>query len=261
MWRRNNMGDETQKEYKATSSAGILEHIRKTSNEVGDHFDRVYGDFLQEQGEEIALSYNTLHSLINNEEFVKSESNFQAALLFWRSLNSYISALELFRRGYLNEPQLITRNILEMIASAHDIYLYPGKLKLLRENKYDSRTSISIAKKVLPSIGKSYGITSNYIVHISLLRSAPQGDYDRGSLWIGGGFKEDQRLFHYSVMMGLLETLVSVSEMIEITFKEWLLEFRYEKKSGNGTPKTQLPERIGKLLSGVISKFQALTKK
>ena len=250
----------TQKEHKVISSEGILEHVRKTSNDVGDHFDRIYNYFLQEQSEEIAIYYNTLDILINNEEFIKSQSNFQAALLFWRSLNSYIVALELFRRGYLNEPQLITRNILEMISSAYDIYLHPEKLKLLRENKYDSTASITIAKKVLPSIGKAYGITSNYITHISLLHSAPQGDYDRGSLWIGGGFKEDQHLFHYTVMICLLETLVSINEMIELTFGKWLPEFRYERKNENGVPKTQLPERIGKLLFGTISKFQDLTK-
>ena len=94
-----------------------------------------------------------------------------------------------------------------------------------------------------------------------MLHSAPQGDLDKGSLWIGGGFDENQRLFHYSAMMGLLETLVLINEMIEITFSDWLSEFRYERKNEGGVSKTQLPTRIEKLFFGIISKFQDLTLK
>jgi hypothetical protein len=66
-----------------------------------------------------------------------SDADFQSALLFWTALNAYLVAVELFRRGYNKEPQMLIRNVLEIFSAAYDIHANPEKLDMLRKGRKD----------------------------------------------------------------------------------------------------------------------------
>ncbi len=111
-----------------TTKEDIVEIIHKKSNDIAEHFDSFFlkeGELL---AEDIAISFNSLHEIIDREEENQvSDADYQSALLFWTALNSLIASIELLRRGYLKEPATLSRHILEIIGTAYDIHLHPEK--------------------------------------------------------------------------------------------------------------------------------------
>ena len=215
----------------------VLNHIKLISNSVANDFDNNYQKIFEDFSEDIAESQNTLISLINKDEENKlSDADFQSAIFLYNGLTSIIASIELFRRGYLNEPQVILRNVLEIISSAYDIHINPDKYIKYKNHKYDSTNAISVATKIIPHMGQSYGLLSKYVTHISVLHIAPKGnmDKDNPTFWVGGGFKKEHAEYHFSVLTAIRDTLSLLNEFLEIIFYDKLEQHSYIAKDENG---------------------------
>ncbi len=214
----------------------ILSHIRIGSNSVAEHFDRIYGHTVDVFGVEIAHGLSALRdNLFNNLHNIDllSEADYQSASAFWSSINTLIAAMDLMRRGYWKEPGALHRNALEMASAAYDLHANPSKLESFLKGTFDSKKSITVAKKVRPEIGVMYGIFSDVFAHTNVANSQPQrtSGMDGIKFWIGGGFKESDIKTHMTVIPSMGLTILIVNMLAEISF-QGLMPSRLWEKDG-----------------------------
>lgn len=226
-----------------TTKETIVEHLSKTSNKISLEIDKLYSVELEEIAEEMAFNYQLLEDIINREDqTIISDEDFQAALLLWTALNTYLSAIELFRRGYVKEPPMLIRNILEIVCAAYDLHCNPTKLKILRErpNDFDSKKSIKIAKKINPIIAQMWGMLSSHYSHVSVLHTVPH----QSGLCIGGIFKtKDQKNTICGLLPPLNLTIESLGSIAELIFIEQIEKPRFWIKQANGDLISTMPDK------------------
>mgnify|MGYP001558710075 CR=1 FL=1 len=209
----------------------ILNQLNSISNDIAKAFDALYSQELTEIAEEMAISYQILHDIINREDQSRiSDADFQSALLFWTALNTYLSAIELFRRGYNKEPQMLLRNVIETFSAAYDIHVNPKKLAILlnKPKDFNSKQSVKVAKQIHPVISQMWGNLSGRFSHVSIMHTVP---HRTAPLCVGGLFEpKDQD----AVVCGILSVLNLVMEImgsvLEFTFIAELQSPRFWKK-------------------------------
>lgn len=221
----------------------ILEQLSKTSNEISLEIDKLYSIEIEEIAEEMAFNYQLLENIINREDQTTiSDEDFQAALLLWTALNTYLSAVELFRRGYVKEPPMLIRNILEIVCASYDLHCNPDKLKILRErpNDFDSKKSIKISKKINPIVAKMWGMLSSNYSHVSVMHTVP---HQKG-LCIGGLFNiRDQKNTICGLLPPLNLTIESLGSITELIFINQIKKPRFWIKQTNGDLIATMPDK------------------
>lgn len=222
----------------------ILRQLASTSNDISKEIDKTYAQELSYMAEEMAVSYQILHDIINREDQSKiSDADFQSALFFWTALNTYLASVELFRRGYNKEPQMLIRNVIETFSAAYDIHKNPEKLNILRQKpkNFDSKQSIKIAKEVHPSIGQMWGILSGSFSHVSMFHTLP---HRKTPLCIGGLFDpKDQLVAICGILPPLYLVLDILNSILEITFISEVLTPRFWKKTSQDTYEYAVPDK------------------
>jgi hypothetical protein len=239
----------------------ILRQLGSTSNDIAKKIDEMYSQELEEITSEIALSYQILHDIINRDDQSKiSDADFQSALMFWTSLNTYLASVDLFRRGYNKEPLMLIRNVLEIFSAAYDIHLYPGKLKILcqKPNDFDSKQSIKIAKKVDPKIAQMWGNLSSQFSHVSIFHTVP---HQTTPLCIGGLFDPNDSM---AVICGILPqlnlVLESLGSILELTFIKEINSPRFWEKISDDSYKSILPKANAERMRRITEKMEKLLK-
>lgn len=221
----------------------ILRQLHSTSNEIAEKFDALYSEEINWVAEELATSYQILMNILNHEDQSKiSDADFQSGLLFWTALNTYLSALELFRRGYYKEPNMLMRSVLEIFSAGYDIHLNPQKLETLRKrpNDFDSKQSIKIAKKIHPEIAKIWGQLSSSFSHVSLLHSVP---YRTAPFCVGGLFDgKDQNPIICSILPMFTLTLDIFNSVVELVFIKMIPKPRYWTEVSEDSYAYSIPE-------------------
>jgi len=224
----------------------ILDQLRSTSNDIAKEFDTVFDLELTEFAEEMAISYQILHDVTNRVDQSRiSDADFQSALLFWTALNTYLGAIELFRRGYSKEPQMLLRNILEIFCAAYDIHKNPEKLVILRNNPkdFDSKKSIGIVKKINPLIAQMWGKFSGSFSHVGIFHTLP---HKTAPFCIGGLYNPEEKK---AVLCGLIAPLNLVldclNSTLELAFVTEIANSRFWKQ---GSPSGYIFSRSKKSL-------------
>jgi len=214
----------------------LFNQLRSTSNKIAQEFDILYSQEISDIAEELAISYQILFDILNKEDQSKtSDNDFQSALLFWTALNTYLSGVELFRRGYSKEPQMIMRNVLEIFASAYDIHIHPEKFNILQNDpkNFDSKKSIAAVKGIHPVIGNMYGHLSDKFSHVSEVHTVPH--YSKNPFCIGGLFDSNERKVTICSLLPILTlTLNVLNSVIEITFINEISDSRFWKTGADG---------------------------
>lgn len=215
----------------------ITDHIYQRSNEVATDFYREFGGIIDDLANDIAISFTILADATDRDSKDElSDADFQSAHLFWTALNTILSAMELFIRGYSKEPAVLTRSALEVASVACDLHLNPSKLSDFRLRKFKSTESISVVKAVLPVIGSMYGQLSDIYAHVSLIHSLPQGSYqpNRKTMWIGGGFSKEHKKFHLLALSNLVMTIDVVNELLEFVLRLEIPDRRFWQDVDDG---------------------------
>jgi hypothetical protein len=215
----------------------VLRQLKTTSNEIAQKFDEIHHSDLDVIAQELAISYDTILNAINDQENKLSDNDFQSALLYWSALNSILSAIDLLRRGYLKEPQMLVRNSLEVFAVAYDFHANPERYDSFIANpkKFESTRSISEIKKVHSIIGQWYGMLSKSFTHVSHLHILPHKNTE--GLCVGGILEvHDQSMVKIEIM-ATLGTLDVLSSVLELTFVSRIATPRYWKQTEPGAYK------------------------
>lgn len=235
-----------------------------TSNEIAKKIDVLYSQELSEIYEEMATSYEILLQILNREDQSKiSDADFQSGFLFWTALNSYLSAIELFRRGYNKEPQMLLRNVIEIFSAAYDIHINPDKLTTLRykPNYFDSKKSINTIKKIDPKISQLWGQLSSTFSHVSVFHTVP---HRTAPFCIGGLFDpKDQEPAILGILPPFNIALDLLNSVLEFTFFDHIPHSRFWEKISSKVYKHSLPKkniergkRLMKKMEGALNNFK-----
>jgi len=213
------------------SKETILAQLKTTSNEIAVAFDERYETEINDIATELATSYKTLFSIINKEDQGSiSDQDFQSATLFWTGLNTILSAVDLFRRGYSKEPQMLLRDALEIFASAYDIHKDIEKYKQLTENpkQFDSTKSIKVVKEIHPILGKFYGLLSEKFAHVSTMHTVPH--LSDTPFAIGGMYDPKKQ---HTIILGLTSFILTVdilNSVLEIALIKYIEKPKFWKR-------------------------------
>ena len=214
----------------------VLAGLQITSNEIAVAFDKRYEAEINDIATELGKSYDTLFSIINKEDqSTVSDQDFQSATLFWTGLNTILSAVDLFRRGYSKEPQMLLRDALETFAAAYDVHKDINKFKQLTENPkdFDSTKSIKVVKEIHPILGNFYGILSGSFAHVSTMHTVPH--LSDTPLAIGGLFDPKKQ---HTIVLGLTTFILTVdvlNSVLEFSLIKYIDEPKFWKKINNNT--------------------------
>lgn len=240
----------------------ITDHIYEKSNAVASDFYREFGSVIDSLAEDIAISFTILADATDrNPEDEVSDADFQSANLFWNALNTELSAIELFIRGYMKEPAVLTRSALEIAMVACDLHLNPDKLSFFYAGKLQSTESIGVIKQVIPAIAPMWGQLSDYFAHVSLLHVLPQGSYkdDRVAKWVGGGFSKEHEKSHLFILSILTMTLDVVNDLIEFSLLSEIPDRRFWEDVEGGVvykPLQRIRDRSNVLMEKINDIFE-----
>ncbi len=190
------------------SKETIISALKEESGHISEAFDKKYLVEIEDLANELAHSYDILYFVINRDnQSTVSDQDFQSACLFWTGLNTILAGVDLFRRGYNKEPQMLLRDALEIFASAYEIHKDINKYKQLVNDpqSYDSTKSIKVVKEIHPILGHYYGILSDRFAHVSTMHLVPHSSDT--PLAIGGLYDPKRQ---HTIVLGLISFLLTV---------------------------------------------------
>ena len=191
----------------------VLRHFKETLTNIHKEFDAAHHSELKELSEYISKIYSILAKVINysNQNLI-TDVQFADAMMLWRGTNTIIASFELVRNGYGIEPLVTLRNALETSCTAIDLFKNPTKYEAFKEKRYKSSNSIIEAKKIIPVIGKFYGMLSNSYSHVSFASLLPQyykDETDTVVLTTGGVYVKENE-WNLNINLSLISFILSI---------------------------------------------------
>jgi hypothetical protein len=100
----------------------------------------------------------------------RRESAPDVIVLQLNALSTTLGAIELWRRGLLNQEAILLRNAIETLATAAVLYGDEASYRRYKKGQFDSAKALTTVKKVWPVIGsmlaKADGFFSNEFVRL-----------------------------------------------------------------------------------------------
>ncbi|MGQ3082523.1 MAG: hypothetical protein ACT6SF_08750 [Hydrogenophaga sp.] len=92
--------------------------------------------------------------------------------LLMNAANSFAAAVAVLRMGYVLQPGIILRSLLEAVSTALHLLQNPKDLHAYKSHTLQSPKTIAAAKKALPPFGLLYGSFSDNFAHIGHLHKS-----------------------------------------------------------------------------------------
>ncbi|PXX78844.1 hypothetical protein [Rivihabitans pingtungensis] len=114
------------------------------------------------------LLYSGLRLAHRNDEALESK----CAQLLLNASSSFGAATTLLRLGYLLQPGMVIRSMLEAISTTLYLLQRPNDLAAYESGKLQSPKTLGAAKKAIPQFGQLYGYFSENFAHIGHLHKS-----------------------------------------------------------------------------------------
>ncbi len=206
-------------------SKTIVENqLRRDGPKIAESFDLLFGDHIKDISEEYGRIVSLLSSIMGSE--IPDKLHLECFILLFNISQTIIAALDCLRHGYLFQPGILLRNVIESICTALHLFSKPEDLNSYVSGTLESTKTIAQAKKVLPHLGKLYGYFSEEFAHLGSL----QRKFSRLSF-----FKDKQdaaALLNLSLISMATNLLYIAAELI---FYKYVPVSRYWKKIGPGS--------------------------
>jgi hypothetical protein len=202
--------------------------LTTTRNAITEAFDRKYADEISELVEDLAYSYKLLSRVLNSEQQHKIPDNqHQALVLCWTGLNTLLAALDLYRGGYMREPQMLIRDALEIFAAAYDIFVNESRYELLKAGSKDfnSADSIKEVKKLHPIVAQFYGLLSQHFTHVSTLHLLPHKSST--PLVIGGLYDHQEQQIAGQNLLMMMSSVETCNMILELLVAPYIRPLRF----------------------------------
>ena len=150
----------------------LLNQLRRDGPKIEASFDRLCDQDLRQLSEfmskALGLLYSGLKVSLRHDQKLKAA----CAQLLLNAANSFGAATALLRMGYVLQPGIVIRSMLEAVSTALHLLQHPGDLAAYERHSLQSPKTLAAAKKVLPPFGLLYGYFSDNFSHIGHLHKS-----------------------------------------------------------------------------------------
>ena len=204
----------------------------------------------QELIDEVLKTIGKTHSLklfgaLHSDEFIDGDKIDCFALLS-NAEDFLISSFHMARQRAINESFTLNRNALELAATAIHIFKDKEIYKKFVNFNYKSTKSISFASKMIPVLGKLWGVLSQLAVHINhrAFGSTIEGYNDKfvkRSFSINWDVRERDEIKDYASLIQIALTGAIISKAFELVFMEQSNVVNLKSQKEKGSTELRIP--------------------
>lgn len=147
----------------------LLNQLRRDSPKIEETFDNLCEADLLDLSNLMSKTSGLLGMGIKVASRHDQKLEKSCALLLLNASSSLVGAIALLRMGYVLQPGILIRSILEAVSTVLHLVQHPGDFKAFEMGKLQSTKTITAAKRAIPMFGNLYGRFSEDFVHISHL--------------------------------------------------------------------------------------------
>ncbi|WP_024834014.1 hypothetical protein [Ruminiclostridium josui] len=163
--------DHESKQFRVYTNDMLINRYSRDSVNVAKSFDKLCGAQMKKISELYSRSIYYI-----GDGFVRAAKNsddvgVECGKLLMNAMQTITASVELLRNGYILQPGMLLRSIIETFSLISYILLEPNAFNEFKGGRIDINSTIKYGKKVLPPLGEFQGLLSNNFVHISHLHS------------------------------------------------------------------------------------------
>jgi len=163
--------DHENNQVRVYSNDMLLKRIQRDSIKIGKSFDKL----CKEELIEISKLFSKVAFLVSDglirAAHEENEMKVTCCKLLMNAISTVQAAIELLRIGYILQPGMMLRSVIETIGLVAYFLIEEEGYKKYQEGNFDSNKTIKYGKEVIPPLGHIHGFLSNHFVHISDLHS------------------------------------------------------------------------------------------
>lgn len=217
--------DPENKQIRVYTNDMLIKRLHRESNKIAKSFD----NFCKVDLVEISRLFSEAVYLIGNgnKRYVGQnyETKISCGKLLINAMNTIQASVELLRSGYILQPGMLLRSVIETVSTISYFMIEPEGYKKYVEGKLDVNKTIKYGKQVIPPLGNIHSFLSNNFVHISSLH----GDFN-----IVTEYKEMTEPL--SINLSMIKTAIWLIFIIsELVYYDYVDKHLYwERLEGNG---------------------------
>ncbi|MES2354672.1 MAG: hypothetical protein V4568_09790 [Pseudomonadota bacterium] len=150
----------------------LLNQLRRDGPKIEESFDRLCADDLVRLSSLLSKANGLVYSGLAIATQEGDELRAACAQLLLNAANSFAAAVAVLRMGYVLQPGIIIRSLLEAVSTTLHLIQHPKDLAAYQNHTLQSPKTIAAAKKALPPFGQLYGHFSDSFAHIGQLHKS-----------------------------------------------------------------------------------------
>lgn len=150
----------------------LINQLRRDGPRIEESFDRLCADDLAELSALLSKTNGLIYSGLSVAAQRQDELRSACAELLLNGANSFAAATAVLRMGYVLQPGIIIRSLLEVVSTTLHLMQHPKDLAAYKDHSLQSQKTIAAAKRALPPFGLLYGHFSDNFAHIGQLHKS-----------------------------------------------------------------------------------------
>jgi hypothetical protein len=150
----------------------LVNQLRRDGPKIEKSFDALCDRDLRELSKLQSTTSALLFSGAVTASRQDKELDVACSELLFNASSSFCSALALLRMGFVLQPGIIVRSLLESISTVLHLLQRPSDLAAYKDHSLQSPKTVTTAKKALPPFGNLYGYFSDNFAHIGQLHKS-----------------------------------------------------------------------------------------
>lgn len=150
----------------------LINQLHRDGPKIEASFDRLCEKDIIELSAFLSRTCSLLYSGLKVALRREDKLRMACAQLLLNSSNSFGVAVAVLRMGYVLQPGIVIRSMLEAVSTSLHLLQKPGDLQSYQNHTLQSPKTIVSAKKALPPFGQLYGYFSDNFAHIGQLHKS-----------------------------------------------------------------------------------------
>jgi magnesium-transporting ATPase (P-type) len=152
----------------------LFNQLRRDAPRIAATFDRLCTDDLRSVDRLAARIVFLV--VMGRKEAIASESTLREACahLLMNATITLIAAVDLVRDGFVLQPGMLIRNVLETLTAVICIFTVKSDWEAFQADRLKPETRLSVANRFLPVFGQFYGLFSERFAHVRQWHSNAQ---------------------------------------------------------------------------------------
>ncbi|MGZ5147362.1 MAG: SEC-C metal-binding domain-containing protein, partial [Burkholderiales bacterium] len=144
----------------------ITNQLRRDAPRIAQSFDRLCEPDLVVLDKYASRCFFAVYVGLDKAKAQGEEWRSACGWLLMNALSTLVSAIDLMRNGFILQPGILIRNILEVLTAVLCIVMDKEHWKAFQADRLKPEAELKTANKVLPIFGQLYGFFSGQFAHV-----------------------------------------------------------------------------------------------